>query len=406
MIWQEVNFEDLYSIPSRNGLNRPTRVRGSGYKMINMGELFANDRINDIVMELVPMNLTELSTMLVEPGDLLFARQSIVLAGAGKCSIVLNADNPTTFESHIIRVRLNQEIANPFFYHYYFKSPICRIRSIVTQGVQAGIRGNDLKKLRVHVPSISIQNQISSILTTYDELIENNQMRIKLLEQAARLLYKEWFVQLRFPSYEHVSISNGIPEDWRMEHLSNIFDTQYGYTESATDERIGPKFLRGKDINKTSYIDWSTVPYCSEEKLNFLKYELKIGDIVVIRMADPGKVGIIESEQNAVFASYLVRLSLKENIDLPPLYLFYALSDDAYQGFISRASGGTTRKSASAKLLTDFEVLLPPRTLIKLFVQQIRPAREQIQILLRQNARLRSARDLLLPRLINGEVVV
>jgi hypothetical protein len=139
--------------------------------MINMGELFANDRIGDIDMELVPMNDKEIATMLVEPGDLLFARQSLVLAGAGRCSIIAKADEPTTFESHIIRVRLKRKNANPVFFYYYFKSPICRIRSIVIQGVQAGIRGNDLKKLKVHVPSISEQQRIASILSAYDDLI-------------------------------------------------------------------------------------------------------------------------------------------------------------------------------------------------------------------------------------------
>ena len=105
MSWSKVSFEELYDIPSRNGLTRPSAVRGSGYKMINMGELFANDRIGNIDMELVAMNEKELNTMLVEEGDLLFARQSLVLSGAGKCSLVESISEPTTFESHLIRVR-------------------------------------------------------------------------------------------------------------------------------------------------------------------------------------------------------------------------------------------------------------------------------------------------------------
>jgi type I restriction enzyme S subunit len=134
MSWTETDFEDIYAIPSKNGLTRPARVQGNGYKMINMGELFAHDRIGDVDMELVPMNEKEISTMLVDSGDLLFARQSLVLAGAGKRSLVVKVEQPTTFESHIIRVRLKREIADPVFYHYYFKSPVCRIRSIVTHG--------------------------------------------------------------------------------------------------------------------------------------------------------------------------------------------------------------------------------------------------------------------------------
>jgi type I restriction enzyme S subunit len=370
MSWSETEFDELYEVPSKNGLTRPARVRGSGYKMINMGELFANDRIGDIDMELVPMNDKELSTMLVEPGDLLFARQSLILAGAGKCSLVKKADDPTTFESHIIRVRLKREIADPAFFHYYFKSPICRIRSIVTQGVQAGIRGNDLKKLKVHVPPVSEQTCIASILSTYDDLIENNRRRIQLLEESARLLYREWFVRLRFPGHEHVKIIDGVPEGWKKRHLSELVNTQYGFTETANPDPVGPKFLRGTDINKTTYIDWSTVPYCPDNNLDFTKYALKPGDIVVIRMADPGKVAIIEKEIKAIFASYLVRLSLKDGIEIPPLYLFYVLSDDLYQGFIHGASGGSTRKSASAKLLINFNLIVPSQSLVSLFVEK------------------------------------
>ena len=84
---------------------------------------------------------------------------------------------------------------------------------------------------------------------------------------------------------------------------------------------------------------------------------------------------------------------------------FYVLSDDAYQGFIAGASGGSTRKSVSAKLLTDFNISVPPRRFTFLFIEKMYPLRQQIQSLLRQNARIKEARDLILPRLINGELV-
>ena len=263
---------------------------------------------------------------------------------------------------------------------------------------------NVLDTLPLEVPVLSKQKRIASILSAYDDLIENNRRRIQLLEQAARLLYKEWFVHLRFPGHEDVKIKDGVPEGWERKHLSELVTTQYGFTETATDQPIGPKFLRGTDINKTSYIDWSTVPFCPEDNLDFSKYALHVDDIVVIRMADPGKVAIIESEEKAIFASYLVRLTRKAGVELPALYLFYALSDDTYQGFISGASGGSTRKSASAKLLVDFNVLVPSTTFTALFMEQVRPLRKQIQRLLQQNSSLRLSRDLLLPKLMNGEI--
>ncbi len=268
------------------------------------------------------------------------------------------------------------------------------------------VRVGDAERLPIPCPPINVQKRIGDTLSAYDDLIENNRRRIQLLEQSARLLYKEWFVHLRFPGHEHTLIINGVPESWEKKHLSQIFNTQYGFTESATNDPVGPKFLRGTDINKTSYIDWSAVPYCPDEKLDFQKYKLQIDDILVIRMADPGKVAIVETEEKAVFASYLIRLTRKPGIEIPALYLFYVLASDQYQGFISGASGGSTRKSANAKLVVDFVTLIPTASLSQLFTTKIQPMRQQIQTLLQQNANLRKARDLLLPKLMNGEMAV
>src|SRR5262249_19726042 len=155
-------------------------------------------------------------------GDLLFARQSLVLEGAGQCSIVIAAPEPTTFESHIIRVRLKKDVADPNFFYYYFKSPSCGIRSIVTQGVQAGIRASDLRRLPISVPPPEVQRSIANFLTLYDDLIDNNTRRIELLEHSARLLFNEWFVALRYPGHEHKKVVEGVPEGWERSNLEAV----------------------------------------------------------------------------------------------------------------------------------------------------------------------------------------
>ncbi len=120
------------------------------------------------------------------------------------------------------------------------------------------------------------------------------------------MLYREWFVNFRFLSYEKVkmakSVLGPIPEGWNVEKLSSLVETQYGYTESATENPVGPRFLRGMDINKSSFIDWDSVPYCPIAADTIDDYRLNRGDIVIIRMADPGKVGIVEQDVEAVFA--------------------------------------------------------------------------------------------------------
>jgi len=378
MSWKETEFENLYSAPSKNGLTRPASIRGNGYKMINMGELFANDRIGDLEMELVPMNEKELSTMLVEPGDLLFARQSLVLAGAGKCSIVMSVNEPTTFESHLIRVRLNQQIADPAFYYYYFRSPICRIRSIVTQGVQAGIRGNDLKKLRVHVPDIVNQQRIASILSTYDDLIENNRRRIQLLEEAARLLYREWFVHLRFPGHEHVRIVDGVPEGWEKKTLGDVAPLSYGKALKQDDRVSGPFPVYGSSGIVGTHV----------------KALIPGPTIIVGRKGNVGSVYWSSEDCHPIDTVYYIDSSRCS------FHLYYALQ---HMSFINTdvAVPGLNRNFAHS-----CSVLIPEQKIYRSFEDTVAPMHLQIDLLCKENVALTQARDLLLPRLMNGEIAV
>ena len=378
MSWAETEFEDLYAIPSKNGLTRPARVRGRGYKMINMGELFAHDRIGDVAMELVPMNEKELTTMLVESGDLLFARQSLVLSGAGKCSLVTSAEEPTTFESHIIRVRLKREIADPVFFHYYFKSSICRIRSIVTQGVQAGIRGNELKKLKVHVPPLLEQSRIASVLSAYDDLIENNRRRIQLLEQAARLLYKEWFVHLRFPGHDHTRIIDGVPEGWEKKPLGSIAPLKYGKALKNDDRVPGPFPVYGSSGIVGTHIK-AFVP----------------GPTTIVgRKGNVGSVYWSPDDCHPIDTVYYI------DSGNCSFFLYYALQQ---MTFISTdvAVPGLNRDFAHSRSL-----LIAEQKILRLFEDTASPLHEQMELLKRQNASLAKARDLLLSKLMNGEVAV
>ena len=113
----------------------------------------------------------------------------------------------------------------------------------------------EFPSFKVRIPPLPTQRKIAAILSAYDDLIENNTRRIALLEQMAQLLYREWFVRFRFPGHESArrvaSEVGEIPEGWEVINLSTLVQTQYGYTESATEELVGPQFVRGMDINKT-----------------------------------------------------------------------------------------------------------------------------------------------------------
>lgn len=189
-------FEQLLSEPIRNGLTKPKAIRGHGVKMIAMGEIFAHSRIGNIEMDRVPVNDKEFANCSICEGDLLFARQSLTLEGAGKCSIVSKVDESTVFESHLIRARVDNQKANPYFIFYYFNSHVGRenIKTIVEQVAAAGIRGSDLVKLEIPCPPLKIQNRIAALLNGIDKKIEtNNEINDNLYAQA-RAITNQWIV--------------------------------------------------------------------------------------------------------------------------------------------------------------------------------------------------------------------
>jgi type I restriction enzyme S subunit len=272
-----------------------------------------------------------------------------------------------------------------------------------------GIKQSELRQVRIPYFPLSVQRRIAGVLSAYDDLIENNTRRIRILEEMAQAIYREWFVHFRFPGHKKVKLVPSplgpIPEGWNIVNLSDLVETQYGYTESATADQVGPKFVRGMDLNKRSFIEWDSVPFCRISDEDHSKYRLDQGDVLVIRMADPGKPGIVEKPVDAVFASYLIRIKSKSK-SLTPYFLFHFLLSERYQGYIAGVSTGTTRKSASAGVITGIELMLPPEPVTRQFEAEVAPLRSMLNNLLDRSAILRRTRDYLLPKLISGEVDV
>ncbi|BBM01473.1 restriction endonuclease subunit S [Microbulbifer sp. GL-2] len=195
--WQWLPFEKLLAEPLRNGIYKKKEFHGRGCKIVNMGELFAHPRLKDgVEMKRVELNERELKKSTLKKGDLIFARRSLTAEGAGKCSIILSLDESTTFESSIIRARLNSDIANPEFYYYVFNSPFGKwlLGTILRQVAVAGITGSDLAKLEVPVPPKKTQDEIVVTGRLLDDKIELNRQTNQTLEQIAQTLFKSWFV--------------------------------------------------------------------------------------------------------------------------------------------------------------------------------------------------------------------
>jgi type I restriction enzyme S subunit len=330
----------------------------------------------------------------------------VIIGRKGTLGTVFYSEHP--FWPHDTTLWVKEFNGNDAKFAYYFLKTL-HLEQYDCGASNPTLNRNHIHLIKVKYPNVYCQRKIAGILSTFDGLIENNTRRIKILEEMAQMLYQEWFVKFRFPGHEKVKMVESeigmIPDEWGIKRLSEVVDTQYGYTESARELPVGPKYLRGTDINKNSYIDWDEVPFCPITKKDLNKYKLKKDDILVIRMADPGKIGIVERLVEAVFASYLIRLTIK-SASVTPYYLFYFLLSDRYQNYINGASTGTTRKSASAGVITDIRLAIPPQEIISRFEKIIVEYRDFLNILIKKNVVLRNTRDLLLPKLISGELDV
>lgn len=293
---------------------------------------------------------------------------------------------------------------SPIFLNYFLRT--LKLENFDVGASNPTLNRNHLHKIKVIFPrTTTLQNRIAAILSAYDDSIDLNKRRIALLERMAEEIYREWFVRLRFPGHETATSVKGLPDGWRRRKMSDLARCKSGYTESALVDEALPKFLRVMDINKASFISWSAVPNCHISDVAFQKVKLTKNDVVIARMADPGKVAIVEQDVSAVFASYLIKLAY-DPAKVTPYYLFYTLSSNAYADYFAGANSGATRGSINGTLIGNTQLVVPKREVLEQFESVIRPIREQLSNLVLESEMLAHTRDKILPRLVSGKLMV
>ncbi len=377
------------------------------------------------------------------PGDIVIARMGTIGVSA-----IITQPVRAVAASYLVIHRVDPNIADARFISYVLRSPDWWgfIWSFGSGGaVQPNINARVMGQFRFYLPPLSEQRAIARILGSLDGKIELNRRMNETLEAMAQALFKSWFVDfdpvvvnairadnpipdkfaakaahyrdnpnalrlpediLRlFPDRFVDSELGPIPEGWKIKTLGSICDyPQYGYTASATENPVGTKFLRIKDINKFPWIDWSEVPYCviSEGKKD--KYQLQVGDIVIARIADPGHSALIEEPIDAVFASYLIRFRpLNKVYDR---YLQYWLRSKPYWNLVEARKSGSTRANLNAKILSAFPLVVPDSRVASIFRLIIGSIRKRIVANINEENVLAALRDTLLPKLISGELRV
>ncbi|MFE0546550.1 restriction endonuclease subunit S [Streptomyces sp. NPDC058891] len=247
----------------------------------------------------------------------------------------------------------------------------------------------------IRLPGLAEQRAIVSVLGALDEKIAVNERIAATADELSRALFTR-----EFP----ISAAS-VPQDgWVPGYLSDLCSTQYGYTASSTSEPVGPKFLRVKDINKRNWVNWADVPHCEISERDREKYQLSIGDVLVARMADPGKSTIVEEATDAVFASYLVRLKTPS---LAHSYFVWGfLKSDAYVNYAESSRGGSVQANMNAKVIVGAQLLIPPVEMMQRYLRLVTPVRQRLTLALGESQTLAALRDTLLPQLMSGRLRV
>ncbi|CAB0865719.1 restriction endonuclease subunit S [Corynebacterium diphtheriae] len=246
---------------------------------------------------------------------------------------------------------------------------------------------SDFKSMVVDLPSLEDQRAIADVLGALDDKIAANQRVLAIESQLFAALWQ-------YSSYKGIE----------KKHLSDLVKTQYGFTASAGVYPGSPKFLRVKDINKQKWIEWQSVPEVDIAEKDFEKYRLNRNDIVVARMADPGKSAIIDSDIRAVFASYLVRLTPHNRDDA--LYIYGFLNSNIYENYTRAVSTGSVQRNMNARVITDVDIPWPSREVRLDFAETGGKIRSAMGTLVKENQVLAATRDELLPLLMNGKITV
>lgn len=262
-----------------------------------------------------------------------------------------------------------------------------------------------LNSINIEYRDILEQKRIADILSAYDNLIENNNKRIKLLEQMAENLYKEWFVRFRFPGYENTKFVDDIPSDWQILRMSDfcyVTDGTHDTPKPVNDD--GVPLVTGKCI-KNGFIDFNepyNISYQDHESIS-KRSGLKTGDILFSNIGTVGTTCLVNYDRE--FSVKNVIILKPDNIKVSN-YLYSWLNSDSIQAIFATQTNGASQQFVGLNFMRRFKILVPNANVLDLYSDRIKPIRTEIVKLHDINENLIKQRDMLLPRLMSGKLEV
>ena len=353
-------------------------------------------------------HIDRLSRHMISYGDILYARRGDV----GKCAFTKQNQEGWLCGTGCLRVTINPDMANPKFVFFQLQKQetIGWITNHAIGSTMLNLNTTILSNAPVEIPSLRIQNRIVEILSRYDSLIENYQKQIKLLEEAAQRLYKEWFIDLHFPGHENTNIIDGVPEGWEKKTIDDVT------CKITTGLNPRKNFVLGKGSNyyvtiknmadNTLFLDdrCDRVDNEALEKIN-KRSDLKIGDILFSGIGTIGRVALVYIPTNNWNVSESV-FTLRANDIVTKEFLYLMLLSPDMQNYCQSNAHGAAQKGIRMADLKAYSFNLPPFGVIQKFTNLVTPTIKKVSSIRNQIRLLTEARDRLLPKLMSGEIAV
>ena len=397
--WPTVQLGSLANF--RNGINYNSSNFGTGIRIINVKD-FQDRSIAklDDLDEINPVGIVR-SESLIQNDDILFVRSNGNRELIGRSMLVRGLTGQVTHSAFSIKARFFSQETIPRFYAYLFRSDLIRhTLSMYGGGTNiSNLNQEILNNLEVPLPPLATQSRIISILSAYDDLIENNTRRIAILESMAQALYQEWFVRFRFPGHENVplvdSSGNSIPRGWSVERLGDVCNLVMGQSPSSefyNELGEGLPFHQGVTNYGERYPTHRM--FCTVQTR-----VAEQGDILFSVRAPVGRINVANTKLIVGRG-----LSAIRHQNGHQLFLFYQFTNKFKEE--DTMGGGTIFKSVTKDDMKGIELLKPPSDLVSKFEEFISPSFALYENLTKQNQLLRQSRDLLLPKLISGQIDV
>ena len=375
----------------------------SGYYFISCKDIFDGQINYKNARQITKADFEEThKRTMLEVDDILLTNSGTI----GRMAFVTDreATTKTTFQKSVAIIKPDKQKVLPRYLYYQLQNCVPQFINSSNGSAQKNLLLSTMRTFRIEIEeNREKQEKIANTLSAYDDLIENNQKQIKLQEEAARRLYKEWFVDLRFPGHENTKIVDGVPEGWSKSTVSEV---------SAVLRRgISPKYnekARGIVINQKC-IRQTIVSYDearTQEKKYPAELEMMESDIVICSTGAGtlGRVGqIFEAKGNATLDSHVTLIRANEKIGQQSLFWSLKMQQDY---LMSAGKGSTNQLELSRETIGSCEILIPERKIAEQVEKNFVAIHNKMKECSMQIARLREVRDLLLPKLMSGEMKV